>query len=417
MEIKRDYYLNKLIEKENNGLIKIVTGIRRCGKSYLLNNLFYNYLIDKGVNDSHIIKLALDSEESELFYEPLALTSYVKKIIVDKEQYYLILDEIQKVPNFVAILNGFLRISNIDIYVTGSNSKFLSSDIVTEFRGRGDEIKMYPLSFSEFYSVYGGTVSDAWKDYYIYGGLPLVLLQKSDESKTKYLEGQKSNVYINDILERNNILNSSSLNSVLEIVASSIGSLVNPAKLSNTFKSVTKEHISDKTIKTYLGYLEEAFIIEKSLRFDVKGKRYMDTPTKYFFTDLGIRNVILNFRQNEEPHIMENIIYLELKMRGFNVDVGLIDTRELDADGKYHHKILEIDFVANKGNVKYYIQSAFSITDKEKKEQEERSLKKIPDNFQKIIIIKDDIKSYYDENGFLILGLFDFLLNKNSLGR
>ena len=342
MEIKRDFYLQKLIDRENNGLIKIVTGIRRCGKSYLLNTLFHKYLNSKGVNDKHIIKVALDSEESEQLLEPMALTNYVKDRIKDGETYYIILDEIQKVNNFVAILNGFLRFPNVDIYVTGSNSKFLSSDIVTEFRGRGDEIRMYPLSFSEFCSVYDGRVEKVWKDYYTFGGLPLVLLQKSDEAKMNYLSGQLNNVYINDVVERNNIYNQTELGVLLEVVSSSIGSLVNPLKLSNTFKSVSDSSITDRTISKYLQYLQDAFILEKSKRYDVKDKKYMATPAKHYFTDLGIRNAVVNFRQTEETHIMENIIYIELRMRGFNVDVGLVEVKEKQEDGKYTKKKLEI---------------------------------------------------------------------------
>ena len=415
MEVKRDFYLQKLISRENNGLIKIVTGIRRCGKSYLLNTIFYKYLLNKGVDKAHIITVALDSEESEPLLEPLALTKYIKEQITDDSVYYVILDEIQKVKNFVSILNGLLRLPNIDIYVTGSNSKFLSSDIVTEFRGRGDEIRMYPLSFSEFYSVYDGSIIDAWKDYYTFGGLPLILLQKSDEAKMNYLSGQMNNVYINDVVERNNVQNNTELGVLLEVVSSSIGSLVNPLKLSNTFKSVSDSSISDKTIAKYLEYLQDAFIIEKAKRFDVKGKKYMETPAKHYFTDVGIRNAVVNFRQNEETHIMENIIYIELRMRGYNVDVGLVEIREKQTDGKLAKKKLEIDFIANKGNNKYYIQSAFNISAPEKRVQEERSLMKVNDSFKKIIVVRDDIKAYRGNNGILTMGLFEFLLNPNSL--
>ncbi len=414
MEIKRDYYLQKLIDRENNGLIKIVTGIRRCGKSYLLNTIFHNYLLSKGVSEDHIIEIALDSEENAYLLKPLELTKLVKAKITDNNMYYIILDEIQKCDNFVSILNGFLRLSNVDIYVTGSNSKFLSSDIVTEFRGRGDEIRMYPLSFSEFSSVYNGSTNKAWNDYYTFGGLPLVLLQKSDEAKMNYLLTQKDVVYINDVIERNGIQNDDELRILLEITASSIGFLVNPLKLSNTFKSVSSSTISDKTVAQYLSHLEEAFIMEKSKRFDIKGKKYMSTPAKHYFTDIGIRNAILNFRQQEETHIMENIIYIELRMRGFNVDVGLVEVRE-PKNGVLTRKQLEIDFVANKGNNKFYIQSAFNITSDEKREQEKRSLLKINDSFKKIIIVKDDIKAKRDENGILTIGLYDFLLNSDSL--
>ena len=415
MEIKRDFYLQKLIDRQNNGLIKIVTGIRRCGKSYLLNTLFCNYLTEKGVDTDHIIKVALDSEESLPFFEPMALTNYVKEKIKDTNTHYIILDEIQKVTNFVAILNGFLRIPNVDIYVTGSNSKFLSSDIVTEFRGRGDEIRIYPLSFSEFCSAYDGRVETAWKDYYTFGGLPLILLQKSDEAKMNYLTGQLNNVYINDVVERNNIHNKIELGILLEVVSSSIGSFINPLKLSNTFKSVSDSSISDRTIAKYLQYLQDAFILEKSKRFDIKGKKYIASPAKHYFTDLGIRNAVVNFRQTEETHIMENIIYLELRMRGYNVDVGLVELREKQEGNKYTKKKLEVDFIANKGNNKYYIQSAFNISLSEKREKEERSLRNIKDSFKKIIVVRDDIKPYRNDNGILMIGLFDFLLKPNSL--
>lgn len=415
MEIKRDFYLQKLIDRENNGLIKIVTGIRRSGKSYLLNVLFCNYLNQKGIDDDHIIKVALDSEESLPLLLPMALTNYVKARIKDNSIHYIILDEIQKVPDFVAILNGFLRLPNVDIYITGSNSKFLSSDIITEFRGRGDEIRMYPLSFSEFCSVYEGRIEKAWKDYYTFGGLPLVLLQKSDEAKMNYLTGQLNNVYINDVIERNAIHNQTELGILLEVVSSSVGSLVNPLKLANTFKSVSDSSITDRTISKYLNCLEEAFIIEKSKRYDVKGKKYIASPAKHYFTDLGIRNAVVNFRQTEETHIMENIIYIELRMRGFNVDVGLVETKEKQEDGKYIKKKLEIDFIANKGDNKYYIQSAFNASLPEKRVQEERSLLKVSDSFKKIIVVRDDIKPYRDNNGVLTMGLFDFLLTPNSL--
>lgn len=417
MEIKRDFYLQKLIDRENNGLIKIVTGIRRSGKSYLLNTLFCKYLNAKGVDDDHIIKIALDSEESEPFFKPMALTNYIKGRVTSDGTYYIILDEIQKIPNFVAILNGLLRIPNVDVYVTGSNSKFLSSDIVTEFRGRGDEIRMYPLSFSEFCSAYDGRVEKAWKEYYTYGGLPLVLLQKNDEAKMNYLIGQLNNVYINDVIERNDVYNQPELGVLLEVVSSSIGSLVNPLKLSNTFKSVSDSKITDRTIAKYLEYLQDAFIIEKAKRYDVKGKKYMLTPSKHYFTDLGIRNAVVNFRQTEETHIMENVIYIELRMRGFNVDVGLVEVRDKDEQGKYTKKRLEIDFVANKGDNKYYIQSAFNASLPEKREQEERSLLQVNDSFKKIIVVRDDIQPYRDEKGVLNIGLFDFLLNPTSIDR
>jgi len=413
MEIKRDYYLNKLIQRESNGLIKIITGIRRCGKSYLLNNIFKNYLLSKGVSEQNIIAIALDDVENEQLRNPSELSKYVKSKIINENMHYVLLDEIQLVDNFVAVLNGLLRISNVDTYVTGSNSKFLSTDIVTEFRGRGDEIRVYPLSFSEFSSVYEEK-NEAWNDYYTYGGLPLLLLQNSDEARMDYLTSQAKNVYLNDVIERNNVQNTDELTSLVEIISSSIGSLTNSTKLSNTFKSKMNSTITDKTIRNYLNYLEEAFLIEKSNRYDVKGKKYIDTPLKYYFTDIGIRNSLLNFRQQEENHIMENIIYIELRRRGYNVDVGIVDVREKNG-GVTNRKQLEIDFIANKGNNKIYIQSALYMPTQEKVEQEQRPLLKVNDSFKKIIVVRDEIKRKRDENGIITMGLFDFLLDINSL--
>lgn len=411
MEIKRDYYLQKLIDRKNNHLIKVITGIRRCGKSYLLNHLFKNYLLDCGVKNDHIIMVSLDDEENEELLDPKKLREYINSRVLDDDLHYILLDEIQLVDNFEGLLNGLLRKENFDIYVTGSNSKFLSKDIITEFRGRGDEIQIYPLSFSEFYSCYDGDKEDAWLEYYTYGGLPLLMFYQKDEDKMKYLENQSLNVYLNDVVERNNIQNEDELKILVEIISSSVGSLTNPLKLSRTFKSVNKDStITDKTIYNYLTYLEDAFLIEETNRYDVKGKKYIDTPKKYYFTDIGIRNSFLNFRQQEENHIMENIIYIELKRRGFNVDVGVVEVR--DKDGQ---KQLEIDFIANKGNNKIYIQSALNIDTKEKKEQEERSLVYTNDFFKKIIIVKDNIKRWRDDKGIVIMGIIDFLLDENSL--
>lgn len=411
MRIERDYYLNKLISKKNNCLIKVVTGIRRCGKSYLLNTLFREYLLETGVKEEHIIFIALDDVSNDYLLDPHKLSEYIKEKIKDKGMYYIILDEIQLVTNFVAVLNGLLRIDNVDIYVTGSNSKFLSSDIVTEFRGRGDEIRVYPLSFSEFYSVYDGDRINAWKDYITYGGLPLVILQTTKEEKIKYLETQQKNVYLNDVIERNNIINDKELYDLVCIISSSVGSLTNPLKLYNTFVSKDKTTtITDKTIYSYLNYLEDAFIIEKSLRYDIKGKKYIETPYKYYFTDMGIRNAFINFRQTEENHLMENVIYNELKRRGFNVDVGVVEVRE-----KSSRKKLEIDFIVNKGYDKYYIQSALNIDKEEKQEQEIRPLVNVNDFFKKIVIVGSDIPKYKTEDGILIMGIYDFLLNENSL--
>ena len=411
MEIKRDFYLNKLIQKRENGLIKIVTGIRRCGKSYLLDPMFKNYLLNSGVKEKNIIKLDLDMRENQKYLDPDALNEYVKSKIISDEKYYVILDEVQKVKDFESVLNGFLKNRNLDVYVTGSNSKFLSSDIVTEFRGRGDEVKVYPLSFSEFYSVKNMTLRDAWKEYITFGGLPLVLLQVTPESKVDYLKTQKDNVYINDVVERNDIKNEDEIRTLTEIISSSIGTLTNPTKLANTFKSYNKNSkITDKTIYNYLKYLKEAFLIEESSRYDIKGKKYIETPKKYYFTDMGIRNSFLDFRQIEESHIMEYVIYTELKRRGYNVDVGVVEVRDKDSNKK-----LEIDFIANKGSEKYYIQSSLDIEKKEKEEQELRPFRSVTDFFRRIVIVKDDIVKYTNDEGIVIMGIYDFLLNPNSL--
>ncbi len=414
MEIKRDYYLNKLIEAKNDGLIKVVTGIRRSGKSYLLNTLFYNHLLENGIKNDHIIKVALDDSDNDELLISKNLSKYVKEKIIDKDVYYVILDEVQLVENFERVLNGLLRIPNIDIYVTGSNSKFLSSDIITEFRGRGEDIKVYPLSYYEFMSVYKGDKLDGWVEYITYGGLPLVVSMNSDERKTAYLKDQQKNVYINDVIERNDIKNDAELVSLVEVISSSIGSLSNPKKLSDTFKSTAGLNIDPKTVSLYLKYLEEAFLIEKVERYDVKGKKYMSTPYKFYFSDLGLRNSFINFRQYEETHIMENVIYLELRRRGYNVDVGVVEFRERK-ENELSYKQLEIDFIANKGNNKIYIQSAFSMPNEEKINQEERPLLKVNDSFKKIIIVKDYIKRTRNENGIITMSIFDFLLDPDSL--
>ena len=412
MEIKRDFYLNELIEGLDNGLVKIVTGIRRCGKSYLLDPIFKNYLIEKGVKENHIIKLDLDERDNYIYHDPDELNKYVKSRITDKDKYYIILDEVQEVEEFESVLIGFLHMNNVEVYVTGSNSKFLSSDIITEFRGRGSEIRVYPLSFSEYYSIYDGSAEKALSEYYTYGGLPLTVLAKSDDAKINYLKSQKENVYINDIVERNNIQNKEELEILVQIIASDIGSLTNPLKLSNSFKERDKlSTMTDKTIYNYLGYLQDAFMIEKARRFDVRGKRFIETPQKYYFTDMGIRNSFLDFRQSEEvSHTMENVIYLELKKRGYNVDVGSVEIREGNKK-----KQLEIDFVANKGNNKIYIQSALEMKTKEKVEQEQKSLVNVNDFFKKIIIVGDNIKKSRYENGIIIMSIYDFLLDPNSL--
>lgn len=412
MEIKRDFYLNELIDRIGNGLIKIITGIRRCGKSYLLNTIFANYLLEQDISEDHIIKLSLDERKNSKYLDPDILDQYIRDLILDDEKYYIILDEIQEVKEFESVLIGFLHINNVEIYVTGSNSKFLSSDIITEFRGRGDEIRVYPLSFDEFFSVFGGSEEKALSEYYTYGGLPLTILAKTDNAKTNYLKTQKDNVYINDIVDRNNVQNKEELEMLTQIIASDIGSLTNPLKLSNVFKERDRNStMTDKTIYNYLGYLQDAFMIEKSRRFDVRGKRFIETPQKYYFTDMGIRNSFLDFRQSEEiSHTMENVIYLELRKRGYNVDVGEVEIREGDTK-----KQLEIDFIASKGNNKIYIQSALEMKTKSKIESEQRSLLNVNDFFKKIIIVGDNIKKSRYENGIIIMGIYDFLLDPNSL--
>ena len=412
MEIKRDYYLKELIDRIDNGLIKIITGIRRCGKSYLLNTIFKNYLIEQGTDEEHIIQLSLDENKNKKYLTPDVLDEYIRSLIKDKNKYYILLDEIQEVKDFESVLIGFMHINNVEIYVTGSNSKFLSSDIVTEFRGRGDEVRVYPLSFAEFFSVYDGSEERALSEYYTFGGLPLTILAKSDNSKINYLRTQKDNVYINDIVDRNKIQNKEELEMLVQIIASDIGCLTNPLKLSNNFRERDKlSTMTDKTIYNYLGYLQDALMIEKARRFDVRGKRFIDTPQKYYFTDMGIRNSFLEFRQSEEiSHTMENVIYIELRKRGYNVDVGSVEIREGDAK-----KQLEIDFVANKGNNKIYIQSALEMKTAEKVQQEQKSLLNVNDFFKKIIIVGDNIKRSRFDNGIILMSIYDFLLDANSL--
>lgn len=410
MEIKRDLYLNKLVARKQNGLVKIITGIRRCGKSYLLNNLFCQYLRNQGVEESHIIKLALDNIANKHLAQPLALYNWVTQQITDDKTYFVLLDEIQLVPDFVSVLNGLLQLPNADVYVTGSNSRFLSSDIVTEFRGRGDEVRVYPLSFAEFCSVYEGDKAAAWQDYYTFGGLPLVLAQRSDEAKESYLKGQLANVYVNDIVQRYNVQNQLQLSVLTEIVASNVGSLTNPLKLSNSFGSMANTALTDKTIATYLGYLEDAFLVQRSRRYDVKGKKYLASPSKYYFVDVGLRNAALNFRQQEEPHLMENIIYIELLRRGFSVDVGIVEVR-----GSTDKRTTEVDFVANRGSKRYYVQSAYAMPTEEKELQEKRSLQNIKDFFKRIIVVGDNIKPKRDQSGIVTMNVFDFLLDPDSL--
>ena len=400
-EIKRDIYLNKLISRKDNGLIKIITGIRRCGKSYLLDPLFKNYLLDSGIKEDHIIKLELDKEENKKYHDPHELNQYIKSQIKDKNMYYILLDEIQMTTDFESVLNSFLYERNLDVYVTGSNSKFLSSDIITEFRGRGDEIKVFPLSFSEYVETFKGDKQDAWNEYVLYGGLPLILSKKTDEEKSQYLKELFTQTYIRDIVERNNVQRIDVLDSIINMLASSVGSLTNPKKIYDTFVSNGEKELSSNTVSSYIKYIEDSF----------KGKKYISTPQKYYFSDIGLRNARLNFRQQEENHIMENIIYNELVIRGYNVDVGVVEVR----DKNKCRRQLEVDFVCNLGNKRYYIQSALNLETREKTLQEERPLMNINDNFKKIIVVKDNIKHWFTEEGILIVGIQEFLLNNNSL--
>lgn len=408
--IARDEYLNKIIVRKENGLIKILTGIRRCGKSYMLNIIFYNYLIENGVKEDHIIKLALDREENRKYHDSKLLNEYILSQIKDKDMYYVLIDEIQLADGFEFVLNGLLYEKNVDVYVTGSNSKFLSSDIITEFRGRGDEIRIFPLSFSEFVEAYEGDRYEAWNEYITYGGMPLILKQHTDEQKSKYLTSLYELTYKKDIIDRNNIDKPDVLDTLINILSSSVGSLTNPQKIYNTFISNGITDISKNTITSYMNYLLDSFLIEKAERYDVKGKKYIQTPQKYYFADIGLRNAKLNFRQQEENHLMENIIYNELLIRGYNVDVGVVEVREDDT-----RKQLEVDFVCNQGNKRYYIQSALNLDTPEKTLQETKSLNNIDDNFKKIVVVKDNIKLWRNEAGILIIGIQEFLLNKNSL--
>ncbi len=415
MEIRRDLYLNKLISKKHNKLIKVITGIRRCGKSYLLFNLFKNHLESEGVPDDHIIEMAFDLYENIEYRDPKVFFPYVKEQIKDKEMYYVLLDEVQLLKEFEAVLNSLSRMKNVDVYVTGSNAKFLSKDIITEFRGRGDEVHMFPLTFREFMSVYSGDKDTGWKEYVLYGGIPLVLEFSTPDQKVDFLKKLFDETYISDIVGRNNVRNKSELEELLNILSSTIGSFTNPSKLSDTFKSIKNKTISQNTIKKYIGYLEDSFLLSSAYRYDIKGKRYIDTPLKYYFSDIGLRNARLNFRQVEETHSMENVIFNELLVRGFNVDVGVVITNEVDKTGKKIRKQREIDFVCNKGSKRYYIQSALALPDDAKKDQELRSLLLTQDGFKKIIITKDAIAPLYNEDGVLVMGLFDFLLNESSL--
>ena len=429
MEIRRDFYLDKLIKRRNNGLIKVITGIRRCGKSYLLNTIFYQYLIRSGVEENHIIRFAFDSaddlyligeslikiEKEKRGVDPEKFMEYIRSSVTEKGMYYLLLDEVQMLDCFESVLNGYLRKDNMDVYVTGSNAKFLSKDIITEFAGRGDEIHMYPLSFSEFMSVYQGDKYEGLSEYMLYGGIPPVVLRDGLHEKAAMLENLFSEIYMSDIYKRNRIRNQGELEDLLNILSSAIGSLTNPEKLKNTFKSVKKSRITSNTIRKYLDYFEDSFLIESAQRYDIKGKTYIETPRKYYFSDLGLRNARINVRQFEQTHSMENVIYNELRMRGYRVDVGIVPIAEKDKNGKVTRKQLEVDFVCNLGSLRYYIQSAYALPDEEKKIQEIRPFRKIDDSFKKIVITKDMVPAHYDEHGILTLNIYDFLLEPKSI--
>jgi len=415
MVIQRDDYLNQLISKQGNGLIKVITGIRRCGKSYLLFHLFVSYLKKQGVKDDHILQMSFDTYENEIYQDPAVFYPYIRGKIKDDQRYYILLDEVQLLKDFEAVLNSFSRLPNVDLYVTGSNAKFLSHDVITEFRGRGDEIHMYPLTFKEYMSAYDGDQYSGWTNYALYGGLPLILSYPTPSEKIAFLKNICTETYLRDILERNKIRNKAELEELLFILSSSIGSLTSPAKLSKSFQSIKNKTISVNTIKRYIDYFKDSFLVDSAIRYDIKGKKYIDTPSKYYFTDMGIRNAMLNFRQNEESHTMENIIFNELKSRGYAVDVGVVTWNAKNSSGANVRKQYEIDFVCNFGSKRYYIQSAFDVPNEQKKEQEQRSLLMIPDGFKKIIITKDALAPLYNEDGILSMNIFDFLLNKNSL--
>lgn len=429
MEIRRDFYLDKLVKRKNNGLIKVITGIRRCGKSYLLNHIFYNHLLESGVPADHIIRFAFDSADDLYFIgeslikiekekrgvDPEKFMAYIRSKITADGMYYLLLDEVQLMDCFESVLNGYLRKDNMDVFVTGSNAKFLSKDIVTEFAGRGDEVHMYPLSFAEFMSVYKGDQYMGLSEYMLYGGIPLVVLREGASDKAAALQNLFSEIYIRDIFKRNRIRNIGELEDLLNILSSAIGSLTNPEKLKNTFSTVKKSKITSKTIKKYLDCFEDSFLIESAQRYDIKEKAYIETPKKYYFSDLGLRNARISFRQLEQTHSMENIIYNELRMRGYSVDVGVVTIAEKDQDGKVNRKQLEVDFVCNLGSSRYYIQSAYSLPDEAKRTQEIRPFRKIGDSFKKLVITKDIVQPYYDDYGILTVNIYDFLLDPQIL--
>ena len=431
MEVRRDFYLNKLIKRKHNGLIKVITGIRRCGKSYLLNTIFYQHLLESGVDADHIIRFGFDSaddlhligesliqiEREKRGVDPEKFMAYIRSRVIDDGMYYLLLDEIQMLDCFEAVLNGYLRKDNMDVFVTGSNAKLLSKDIATEFAGRGDEVHMYPLSFAEFMSVYQGDKYMGLSEYMLYGGIPLVVLRDGTEEKTIALQNLFNEIYIRDITRKNRVKNIGELEDLLNILSSAIGSLTNPEKLKNTFKTVKKSRITSATIKKYLDYFEDSFLIEAAQRYDIKGKEYIETPKKYYFSDLGLRNARINFRQFEQTHCMENVIYNELRMRGYHVDVGVVPVAERDQDGKVIRRQLEVDFVCNLGSSRYYIQSAYSLPDEAKRTQEIRPFRKIDDSFRKIIITRDIVQPYYDEYGILTVNIYDFLLDPSCLDK
>lgn len=415
MEFKREYFLNKLLLKRHNGLIKVVTGIRRCGKSYLLFSLFKNYLSENGVDEKHIIGIAFDSFENKKYRNPEILYPYIREQLLDEKMYYILLDEVQLLDEFESVLNGLIRIKNVDVYVTGSNARFLSRDIITEFRGRGDELHMQPLSYAEFMEGYEGNQYDGWNEYVLYGGLPPVVLLPTPEQKIELLKNLFKETYINDIIGRHSIKNKEEFEELIDILASGMGSLTNPKKLTDTFQTVKRKKISVNTVKNYLDYLCDAFVVDKAVRFDIKGKKYIDTPYKYYFTDVGLRNARINFRQLEENHTMENIIFNELTGRGYNVDVGLVTVSRRDKNDQLVRKQLEVDFVCNKGSKRYYVQSAFAIPEQEKMQQEINSLLHIGDSFKKIIVVKDTPAPWYTEEGVLVIGVYDFLLKAESM--
>lgn len=415
MKISRDKYLNDLIVRMHNGLIKVITGLRRSGKSYLLFEIFKDYLLENNISESHIIEISLDQRKNKKYRDPDTILDFIESSILDDDTYYVFLDEVQMLEDFEEVLNSLLHIKNVDIYVTGSNSRFLSKDIITEFRGRGDEIHIYPLTFKEFMQVYDGDKYEGLSEYIIYGGLPLVATMKNDEQKVKYLENLFEETYLKDIKERYKIEKAQEMDDLIKVLASSVGSLSNPSKIADTFKSSLKSDISMNTIKNYITYLEESFLINEANRYDVKGRKYIGTPLKYYFEDIGLRNAKLEFRQIEETHLMENIVYNELRARGFQVDVGMVEIKEKNKDGSFEKKRLEVDFIANKGSKKYYIQSAYSLATEKKIKQEKNSLLNINDSFKKIIIVKDVIKAQRDESGIVSISLYDFLLDENSL--